>query len=70
MMIAGTVFPLLASRTSWKLYFLTTFILISVVTTFAICIPNIMEIFGVIGKSLDVIIIILDIYIVYISTMK
>ncbi|XP_011662530.1 probable sodium-coupled neutral amino acid transporter 6 isoform X1 [Strongylocentrotus purpuratus] len=51
MMIAGTVFPLLASRTSWKLYFLTTFILISVVTTFAICIPNIMEIFGVIGAT-------------------
>ncbi|XP_063958487.1 probable sodium-coupled neutral amino acid transporter 6 isoform X3 [Lytechinus pictus] len=51
MMIAGTAFPVASARYSWKLYFLTTFILLALVTTFAICVPNIMEIFGVIGAT-------------------
>ena len=48
MMIVSTIIPR-CSRSSWTLYFSSTFTLMIVVTLLAIYVPNIKEIFGVIG---------------------
>ncbi|XP_071485768.1 probable sodium-coupled neutral amino acid transporter 6 [Diadema antillarum] len=50
LMIFGTAFPSY-SRFSWIRHFLSTFFLLSVVCTLALCVPTITQIFGITGAT-------------------